>query len=314
MGSPVSRDLGRAGGGRSRASSRSRVETRDDRSPSAGRPFRACSVSPEPGPAPGALVWLGRDFTTFVRTDRTGGYALALGPAGPVRAAATGYFEDAFPGPLVSPGPSFALRPKSFLPGSVADERGRPVAGVEIRARYDTEAVRWADATLRFSGGLTRSRDTGLFRVDRLVPGSGLYPAVRERRIRSQSDRGQGSGAGRTSSRASPDRAVRRAPGRRLHPGPAGQACSRCCGRAATLDPQRRDCADPRASRSIWCSPEGVRPTGTGASICSTSPRERSISRSVPRVSPRRVSPGSRSRMAEVPWTSEWSSWRARRP
>jgi protocatechuate 3,4-dioxygenase beta subunit len=123
-------------------------------------------------PVPGALVWLGRDFTTFVRTDRTGRYALALGPTGPVRAAATGYFEDVFQGPQVSPGPSFALRPKSFLPGSVADERGRPLAGVEIKTRYEAAAVRWADSTLRFSGGLTRSRDTGLFRVDRLVPGA----------------------------------------------------------------------------------------------------------------------------------------------
>jgi hypothetical protein len=123
-------------------------------------------------PVPGALVWMGRDFSTFVRTDRTGGYALALGSPGPIRATATGYFEDTFQGPLTAPGPSFALRPKTFLPGSVVDERGRPVAGVEIRARYDATAIRWADITIRFSGGLTRSRDTGMFRVDRLVPGA----------------------------------------------------------------------------------------------------------------------------------------------
>lgn len=123
-------------------------------------------------PVPGALVWLGRDFNSFSRADRSGGYALALRGTGPLRAAAAGYFEDGIQGPHPLPGPSFALRPKSLLAGSVADERGRPVAGVEIQARYEASANRWADATVRLSGGLARSRETGRFRVDHLVPGA----------------------------------------------------------------------------------------------------------------------------------------------
>jgi Carboxypeptidase regulatory-like domain len=125
---------------------------------------------PDRIPISGALVWPGGDFSTAVRTDRAGAYTLPLGSAGPLRAAATGFFEDSVAGPLAASGPSFALRPKTFLPGSVTDERGRAVADVEIRARYDAAVVRRADATLRSSGGLTRSRQTGLFRVDRLVP------------------------------------------------------------------------------------------------------------------------------------------------
>lgn len=127
---------------------------------------------PDRLPVPGALVWLGRDVSNFARADRAGAYSLALGSPGPARAAATGFFEDSFDGPPVPQGPSFGLRPKAFLAGSVVDERGRPLAGVEIRARYDAGAARRPDALLRSSGGLVRSRETGLFRADRLVPGA----------------------------------------------------------------------------------------------------------------------------------------------
>lgn len=127
---------------------------------------------PARAPVPGALVWQGRSFSSFVRADRAGAYALRLGSNGPIRAAATGYFEDSFQGPLGVPGPSFALRPKSFLSGLVADERGRPIAGVEIRARYEAVPLRWANTTVRQSGGLCQSRETGLFRVSHLVPGA----------------------------------------------------------------------------------------------------------------------------------------------
>lgn len=125
-------------------------------------------------PVAGALVWLGRDWRSCVRTDRAGAYVLTLDTArqGPLRAAATGYFEEQLRVPLEPPGPSLALRPKAALSGTVVDSQGKPVPGVEIRARYDPAAVRRADAALRFSGGLSRTRGTGRFRADWLVPGA----------------------------------------------------------------------------------------------------------------------------------------------
>lgn len=129
-----------------------------------------------PGRSPlgGALVWTGRDWRSCVRTDRGGGYVLTLEPTrqGPIRAAATGYFEELLQVPLKTPGPSLALRPKSVLSGTVVDVQGRPVPGVEIRIRYDPAAVSRASSSLRFSGGLSRSRGTGRFRADSLVPGA----------------------------------------------------------------------------------------------------------------------------------------------
>lgn len=123
-------------------------------------------------PLAGALVWPGRDWRYFVRTDRRGGYVLETASQGPVRAAATGYFEEALQAGPEPPGPSLALRPKAVLSGVVVDSEGRSVHDVEVRARYDPAAVRRADAALRFSGGLSRSRKTGRFRADRLVPGA----------------------------------------------------------------------------------------------------------------------------------------------
>ncbi|HEX6903732.1 MAG TPA: carboxypeptidase-like regulatory domain-containing protein [Thermoanaerobaculia bacterium] len=119
------------------------------------------------GPIAGALVWMGRDYATYVRTDRAGNYVLKPAPGAQrtLRAVANGYFEDV-------EGPTFALSPKAFLHGSVVDGQGKALAGVEIRVRYDPGAVRRASLRLRGSGSLTRSRGQGDFRAGGLVPGA----------------------------------------------------------------------------------------------------------------------------------------------
>lgn len=120
------------------------------------------------GPIAGALVWMGRDYATYVRTDRSGNYVLKTAPGAqrPLRAVASGFFEEV-------EGPTFALSPKAFLHGSVVDGQGKALAGVDIRVRYDPGAVvQRAGQRLRRSGGLARSRGHGDFRAGGLVPGA----------------------------------------------------------------------------------------------------------------------------------------------
>jgi hypothetical protein len=127
---------------------------------------------------PGALVWIGRDFASWVRTDRSGDYLLTRSPGnqGVVRAAASGYFEETASIPDLaagsSPGPTFALSPKALLSGLVVDGQDRPVGDVDIRTRYDATVARRPKLRLRMSGGLTRSQVSGRFRIDNLVPGA----------------------------------------------------------------------------------------------------------------------------------------------
>ena len=119
------------------------------------------------GPVAGALVWMGRDYSTYVRTDRAGNYVLKAAPGaqGPLRAVASGYFEEI-------EGPTFALSPQAYLHGSVVDGQGKALAGVEIRTRYDPGVERRASQRLRWSGGLARTRGSGGFRAGGLVPGA----------------------------------------------------------------------------------------------------------------------------------------------
>ncbi len=132
----------------------------------------------ERDPLPGALVWVGRDFGAAVTTDAQGRYELPLGweSEGGLRATAAGYLTEvvrpAGEGKAPLEGATLALQRRVQIAGLAVDTEGLPLAGVEIRARYDAGATKLAPLMTRTSGGMARTRPSGRFRIDQLVPGT----------------------------------------------------------------------------------------------------------------------------------------------
>lgn len=128
-------------------------------------------------PLAGALVWRS-DPGAFRLTGVDGGYRLELPPSTGkdswVQAVATGFFPEsgAATGPAAPSGrrlgPVLALKPALAVAGVVVDEKGVPVAGVEIRAAAQPGS-RFA-VSMR-SGGAARTTPAGRFRVSPLAAG-----------------------------------------------------------------------------------------------------------------------------------------------
>jgi uncharacterized GH25 family protein len=124
-------------------------------------------------PVAGALVWRSDVFRV---TGPDGGYRIELAPAAEgswVQAAAAGFFPGS--GGATGPagrrqGPVLALRPALPVAGVVVDEKGVPVAGVEVRAtpqpgdRFDSASMN--------SGGTARTTPAGRFRLATLTAGT----------------------------------------------------------------------------------------------------------------------------------------------
>lgn len=124
----------------------------------------------------GALVWRS-DPGAFRLTGPDGSYRIELPPSATespwVQATARGFFPEsaAVTGPAGRrQGPALALRPALSVAGVVVDEKGVPVAGVEVRAlpmpgnRFDSASVR--------SGGTARTTPAGRFRLPSLAAGT----------------------------------------------------------------------------------------------------------------------------------------------
>jgi hypothetical protein len=144
-------------------------------------------------PVAGALVWRS-DPGMVRRTGPDGAYRIEVAVSATeqlwIQAAAPGFFEET--GTATGPaghhqGPVLALEPALSAAGVVVDEKGVPVAGVEIRAtpqmddHFDPKAMR--------SGGTVRSTPAGRFRVSPLAAGvahglrlsrTGFAPATSE--------------------------------------------------------------------------------------------------------------------------------------
>lgn len=130
-------------------------------------------------PVAGALVWHS-DPAVFRVTGPDGSYRMELAPTSgespSIQAAAAGFLPEnaESTGPAGRrQGPVLALRPALSVAGVVVDEKGAPVAGVEIHAaaqpgdRFDSMSVR--------SGGLARTSPAGRFRVSNLAAGIGHH-------------------------------------------------------------------------------------------------------------------------------------------
>ncbi len=88
----------------------------------------------------GALAWPGGNPEAFVRTDATGKYSLAMRSRGGawVWGAQLGYLKEVVQSVSgAAGGPSVGLYRSVRAHGVVFDERGRPVEGATIRARFD---------------------------------------------------------------------------------------------------------------------------------------------------------------------------------
>ncbi|HEX6861880.1 MAG TPA: carboxypeptidase regulatory-like domain-containing protein, partial [Thermoanaerobaculia bacterium] len=123
-------------------------------------------------PVAGALVWA-RDPGAFRKTGEDGGYRMSAAPGRelPIEAAAAGFFKRQSNWPVKAGerrAPTLALEPTFAVAGTVVDEQGKPVAGVEIKARIHPGARamdRWD------SRGSARTSAAGRFRIPRLAGG-----------------------------------------------------------------------------------------------------------------------------------------------
>ncbi|RMH16872.1 MAG: hypothetical protein D6696_17240 [Acidobacteria bacterium] len=128
-------------------------------------------------PVEGAIVWPAKDYTESARTDASGTFVLRRRDVGErwLYTAATGFFRHAqylkdYQDVNSTRWPTVALEPKQKIAGRVLDEYGVPVPEVELSTRYNPADKRKLTATLRRSGGLSRSRPDGTFTLRELVP------------------------------------------------------------------------------------------------------------------------------------------------
>lgn len=117
-------------------------------------------------PVPGALVWPLTDPAAGVRTDASGAFRLpwTANTSGWLQADRTGYFYGQGPFSLVTraaAAPALVLQPSGSLSGVAVDERGRPVAGAEIRILHQGEDLRRVRASAQ-----------GRFHLPHLHPGA----------------------------------------------------------------------------------------------------------------------------------------------
>lgn len=117
-------------------------------------------------PIAGALVW-GVDPGAFRRTGVDGAYRIETPPDLPsvIQAAAPGFLpnEPEVGGPDLERGPTVALQPALVARGVVVDEKGAPVAGVEVG---------FEASSLAFAQELARTDSAGRFRIGSLVAGT----------------------------------------------------------------------------------------------------------------------------------------------
>ncbi len=125
-------------------------------------------------PVAGALMW-SSDPGAFRRTGADGSYTLD-GIAGRdlmVSASAPGFFEEQVPWPMrpgERRGPTLTLEPAFSVSGTVVDEQGAPVAGVEIKAGLKPGS-RPSSPGGWGSGGNAFTGAAGTFRISTLYPG-----------------------------------------------------------------------------------------------------------------------------------------------
>jgi protocatechuate 3,4-dioxygenase beta subunit len=125
-------------------------------------------------PVPGALVWAA-DPGAFRRAGADGAYRLDAAPGRELvlHGAAAGFFraEGSWP---VQVGerraPTLALEPAQAVSGTVVDEQGRPVSGVEIKAGLQPGSRPRSPAGWS-SGGTARTSAAGTFRIPTLFAG-----------------------------------------------------------------------------------------------------------------------------------------------
>ncbi len=121
-------------------------------------------------PVAGALVWAA-DIGRFQRTAADGAYKLSAVPGRelPVTAMAAGFLQRQANW-LVKGGerraPTLALEPAFTAAGVVVDEQGKPVAGVEVKARTQPGS---RNRDYWQSGGNARTSAAGRFRIPRLA-------------------------------------------------------------------------------------------------------------------------------------------------
>lgn len=123
-------------------------------------------------PVSGALVWA-RDPGAFRRTGADGGYKMSAvsGRELSIAAAAAGFYKGRSSWAVKAGekrAPTVALEPAFTAAGVVVDEQGKPVAGVEVKARIHPGARamdRWD------SRGSARTSAAGRFRIPGLAGG-----------------------------------------------------------------------------------------------------------------------------------------------
>jgi hypothetical protein len=125
-------------------------------------------------PVAGALVW-SDDLGAFRRAGADGAYRVEAVPGRPLSlmAAAPGFFELETDLTVQSGdrrAPTLALEPALTLSGTVVDEQGRPVAGVEVKARLQPGSRPSSPAGWG-SGGTALTSAVGAFRISTLFAG-----------------------------------------------------------------------------------------------------------------------------------------------
>ncbi len=128
-----------------------------------------------------AWVWQGGDPVEVVHTDPSGSYQLSRTPwaSGLLRAGAPGFFTESRDVSSLAPngaaGPTFALPASSAISGVVTDEEGHPLAGLEVKTRFERRRGDLSQVNPplweRRSGGVAITRRDGRFRLGNLVPG-----------------------------------------------------------------------------------------------------------------------------------------------
>ena len=125
-------------------------------------------------PVAGALVW-SDDPGAFQRVGADGAYRIDAVPGRELslNAASPGYFRretDVTVQPDDSRAPALALETALALAGTVVDEQGRPVPGVEVRARLQPGSRARTMAGWG-SGGTAITGPMGTFRIPTIFPG-----------------------------------------------------------------------------------------------------------------------------------------------
>lgn len=125
-------------------------------------------------PVEGALVW-SEDKGAFQSTGADGGFRLEAVPGRelPLTAAAPGFFEQETAWTVQSGdrrAPTLALEPALVLAGTVIDEQGRPLPGVEVKARLQPGSRARTQAAWG-SGGTAITSAAGAFRIATVYPG-----------------------------------------------------------------------------------------------------------------------------------------------